>query len=204
MTQVVKFPDTAWAQLATLADKRQVRIADLLVDAARYLLHGALPEPVPCRLEHVRSKTNVKGRPPQLDWRDPAVAVRVRELHAMHRTVGDSAAEFDVSWAAMRTAYRHLGITPHSAPKPKENQAYDVRGALGPPDGRVGHPPAPRTDRSRTSQGGRSVMGEQIKDDDWEWEWRPYDDLFRAGDGKSATEVVEEALRAATEEADHA
>jgi hypothetical protein len=47
-------------------------------------------------------------------------------------------------------------------------------------------------------------MGEQIKDDDWEWEWRPYDDLFRAGDGKSATEVVEEALRAATEEADHA
>jgi hypothetical protein len=123
MTQIVKFPDDVWARLATLADKRQVRIADLLVDAAKYLLHGTLPQPQPCQLEHVKPRTHIKGRPPSVAWRDPAVAARIVELHETHRTVGDVAAEFGVAWDAMRVAYRHLGITPHnssSKTNPKE------------------------------------------------------------------------------------
>lgn len=122
MTQVVKFPDPVWAQLATLAEKRQVRIADLLVDATKYLLHGTLPQPQPCQLEHVKPRTHIKGRPAAVAWRDPAVAARIAELHDAHRTVGDVAAEFGVTWDEMRTAYRHLGITPHqSKTNTKEN-----------------------------------------------------------------------------------
>ena len=36
-----------------------------------------------------------------------------------------------------------------------------------------------------------------VQVDDWEWEWRDYDDFYRVGDGKRTWEVEQEALAAA-------
>lgn len=46
MTQVVKFPDGAWAKLATVADKRGMSIAEVLVEAAQHVM-AAKDQPKP-------------------------------------------------------------------------------------------------------------------------------------------------------------
>ena len=45
MTQIVKFPDEVFARLATIADKRNMRIADLIVEGVNTALSPA-PKPV--------------------------------------------------------------------------------------------------------------------------------------------------------------
>lgn len=121
MTQVVKFPDGAWAQLATLADRQGVRIADLIVLGAQTAMQVPIEMPV-CEREHVTPRRDRRGRPPAVDWTNRVIADRIQDLHDRHRTVGDVAEAFGVTWDAMRLAYRHLGITPHhSKNNTKEN-----------------------------------------------------------------------------------
>jgi len=109
MTQVVRFPEKVWGQLATIADNRSQSIADVIVDAAQGLLGQPRPEPK-CDLPHVKPKRDVRGRPPVLDWQDEVVASRIRELHGLGRSMKETARELGVSWDAVRTAYTHLGL----------------------------------------------------------------------------------------------
>lgn len=65
MTQIVKFPDRQWAQLATLAEKRDATIADLLVEATVHLNDGPRPA-VP------GAPLSARRRKQSLDWDEVA------------------------------------------------------------------------------------------------------------------------------------
>lgn len=59
MTQVVRFPEKVWGQLATIADKRDVSIAELIVEAAQHLT-----QPVPVKRRYVKiNATQVAALP---------------------------------------------------------------------------------------------------------------------------------------------
>lgn len=118
MTQIVKFPDKPWAQLATIAERRGMTIAEVITEAAVAALSGRLVPQEPERVvltprpkpKPRTPKGNPYGRRGAIDWRDPHTAALIREWHELHRTVVDIGYELDVSPDAVRTAFKHLGI----------------------------------------------------------------------------------------------
>lgn len=105
----VEFPEKVWGRLASIADNRDMSIAEVIVEAAQGILSQPRPESK-CGLPHVKPKRDVRGRPPVLDWQDEVVAARIRELHVLGRSMNETARELGVSWDAVRTAYTHLGL----------------------------------------------------------------------------------------------
>jgi hypothetical protein len=93
----VDFPDAVWGRLASIADNRGVKIADLIVEAAENVLDA-------------KPSSQRMGPAPLVDRDDPQVVHLIRELHAMNRSVVEIAREFGVSSHAMRTALRHLNL----------------------------------------------------------------------------------------------
>lgn len=109
----VNFPDKVWARLATIAELREMSIADLLVETAKAALVAKQPAPAPTR---VPPKPTAR---PGFDPNDPAVIAQVRELYDLKRSRYEIATEFGVSYQAIRTLCNHLGLTPrrHSHPR---------------------------------------------------------------------------------------
>lgn len=118
---IVNFPDKIWGRLASIADNRDVSIAEVLVEAAQDILGAQRAQQ--CTLPHVKPKRDAPGRPPALDWQDEVVAARVRELHDLGWSMNESARVLGVSWDAVRTAYTHLGLpTTKRKTNPKEGK----------------------------------------------------------------------------------
>lgn len=107
----VNFPDRVWARLATIAERREVSIADLLVEAAQGLLAVKQPTvaPTPAPVVH-----------PNFDPADPAVQATVREMYALHRSRQEIADHFGVPYQPVRTLCDHLGLKPRRHVRPKQ------------------------------------------------------------------------------------
>ncbi|MDN4616434.1 hypothetical protein P5G50_18455 [Leifsonia sp. F6_8S_P_1B] len=118
----VEFPDAVWGRLASIADKREMRIADLIVETAHHLL-GTTP-PHPTQRPPAPNGGN-HGARPALNWHDPAVEAEIRELITLHRSGPQIAAHFGVSYDSVRTALKGLNIPTDTRKitNPKGNEA---------------------------------------------------------------------------------
>lgn len=105
---MVNFPDAVWGRLASIADNRGVKIADLIAASAMHVLGT----PTVCTREHVVPRPI--GRPHLVDRDDPTVTARILRLRELHRSVEAIAAEFGVSPSCMRDVMRHLKIPTNS------------------------------------------------------------------------------------------
>ena len=108
MTQIVKFPDRVWAQLATIAERREITIAELLVETTQAILTGKTPTPAPTRTPSPRKHQMHKHA--HVDTDNVAVAARIREMVAAGEPNHVIAAEFDVGYDAVRSALKRLGL----------------------------------------------------------------------------------------------
>jgi DNA invertase Pin-like site-specific DNA recombinase len=105
MTQIVKFPDKPWAELASIADKRDMRIADVIAEAAHHLL-GSKPVGREHESEPVRAR----------DVLD--VLQQVQELYELHRSQKEIAAVTGLTPAGVAEILNRLHLLPEKKPKP--------------------------------------------------------------------------------------
>lgn len=105
---IVNFPDEVWGRLASIADNRGVKIADLLVEAVHTVTTGK-PPTTPVEVpEPVRGQA---GRA-QVNTNDPKTVAEIKQLHDLGWSMLETSRRFGVSYDAMRTAYSRLGMTP--------------------------------------------------------------------------------------------
>jgi AraC-like DNA-binding protein len=115
MTQIVKFPDKPWAKLATIAERRGITIAELLVETAEAAITGKPPAPAPVVVQPAppvphapKPKRQVS---PVIDTDDPEIAGHIREMRAQNWSVLRIAREMGATRDAVRGAFTRLGLT---------------------------------------------------------------------------------------------
>lgn len=106
MTQVVKFPDSVWGRLASIAERREVKIADLIVEAAHQVL-GTTPAPVEQVVEQVRTRDVL------------AVLDKVQDLHELNRSQQEIADATGLTADGVRYILGRLHLRPVKQPKPR-------------------------------------------------------------------------------------
>lgn len=107
----VTFPDKVWARLATIAELREMSIADLLVETAQ----AAVAEKPPARAP----KHDEPPALPKFDPSDPVVVAKVRELYEANQSREEIAAAFRVAYEDVRTLCDRLGLAPRRYTQPK-------------------------------------------------------------------------------------
>lgn len=98
MKIVLEVPDRVWGKLADLADKREVKVADLLVEAITGMLPGApTPKPWVPRTPHKPLTAEQESD--------------LRALHALNYSDGAIAKRIGVSKYRVRSAMVRFGLT---------------------------------------------------------------------------------------------
>ncbi|WP_434315860.1 hypothetical protein [Leifsonia sp. P73] len=122
MTQVVKFPDAVWGRLASIAEAKKAKIADVIVEAAQALLEqrpvevpaapgpkgarpAAAPAPEPVVLPKKRSS---------VDLTDPALIAKVTEMHEMRKHRRLIEIECGLTEEQLRRLLRDNGMVPET------------------------------------------------------------------------------------------
>lgn len=105
MTQVVRFPDAVFGRLATIAERREMKIADVIVEATNRVLGTSQVV-----VERVPEKVKAKD---VLD-----VLAQVQELHELNRSQEAIAAETGLSVSGTIAILERLRLRPSRQPKP--------------------------------------------------------------------------------------
>lgn len=114
----VNFPDPVWARLASIAEKRGVKIVDLIVEATHLVLVpptattqravGPAPAPEPAKPRPGQANRAV------LDTNDLETVAIIHELYDLGWSMAETARHMAVSYDSVRSAYSRLGLAPTS------------------------------------------------------------------------------------------
>jgi hypothetical protein len=117
VTLVVKFPDAVWGRLASVAEAKKMKIADVIVEAAQALLEGRKVE-VPVQSGPKVAATPEPAPEPMKPRDVLAVLDMVQQLHELNRSQAEIAKATGFNPDAVATILLRLGLVPVKQPKP--------------------------------------------------------------------------------------